>query len=48
MAGEKAESTLDFTFSKDLGEIIINTLSNTFWYKQNVNCDSEYNRPNYR
>ena len=46
--GNIAESTLDFTYSQATGEININTLANTFWFSQEVNCDSEYNRPNYK
>ena len=46
--GNIANSRMDFTYSQDTGKFNLYNLENTFWYKQEVNCDSEYNRPNYK
>lgn len=46
--GSIANSRMDFTYSQDTGKFNLNNLENTFWYVQEVNCDSEWNRPNYK
>lgn len=46
--GTIANSIMDFTYSQDTGKFNLYNLENTFWYQQEVNCDSEYNRPNFK